>query len=98
MKKFLHSYPNLIIGTFAVLFLGILLGFYLWAVNDIFIQLHLALVTPPAQPIEGFDLADAAKLDLHGLVNETSSAASVIPIAPVAPTPAVGTTTTTTKP
>lgn len=72
MKKILHSHPNIIIGTLAVLFLAILITFYLWAVNDAVAQLRTALMVPPPQNITGFDLAGAAKLDFRGLIATSS--------------------------
>jgi hypothetical protein len=74
MKKILRTYPNVIIGTLAVLFLLILIAFYSWAVNDAVVQLRSALITPSPQSVSGFDLAAAAKLDYRGLINTTSSA------------------------
>ena len=68
IKKLFHHYPNIIIGTLAVVLLGVLIAFYSWAISDVFVQLHSALATPPAQNAEGFDLSRAAKLDLRGLM------------------------------
>ena len=84
MKKFLYSHPNFIIGAISGVFIGVLLVFYFWAINNVLIQLRLALIAPPPQNATGFDLAAAAKLDLRGLMNGTSSA-------PAAPAPATTT-------
>ena len=73
MKKILHSYPNFVIGTIAVLLLAILIAFYLWAVNDAVAQLRGSLVAPPPQRITGFDLGAAAQLDYRGLTNLSTS-------------------------
>jgi len=64
MKKFLHSYPNIIIGTLAILFLVALIVFYFWAVDDVFADLRLGLSTPPPQGVQGFDLTGAEHLRL----------------------------------
>jgi hypothetical protein len=79
MKKFLHSHPNIIIGTFAVIFVGALILFYSWAIGDMFSQIPRALIPPPPQNITGFDLPAASKLDLRGLVNEAPSPAPSSP-------------------
>ena len=64
MKDFLHLYPNSVIGTLAVIFLGIILVFSLWTVGDVVTEIHSALILPPQQSVTGFDLAGAAKLGL----------------------------------
>ena len=73
MKKLLHKYPNVIIGSLAVIFLAVLIGFYFWAINDAVAELQSALVTPPPQSVSGYDLSAAAKLDYRGLINITTS-------------------------
>jgi hypothetical protein len=90
MKKFLHSHPNLIIGAIYIVFIGILLAFYFWAVNNVFDQLRFALISPPPQSAVGFDLAGAAKLDLRGLLNGAPAPTAVVA------TPAASTTATST--
>jgi hypothetical protein len=73
MKNFFYSHPDTVIAGLAAIFLGILLGFYLWAINDIFSEVHRALTFSPPQSSNSFDLAGAAKLDWRGLVNGSSS-------------------------
>ncbi len=77
MKKFLHSHPNIFIGTLAVIFIGTLIIFYSWAIGDVFDQIEMALTTPSAQSTSGFNLSGASKLDLRGLTNGTSSAPEI---------------------
>jgi hypothetical protein len=64
MKTFLHSYPNLIIGVLAIVFLCVIVAFSVWTVDDVFIDVHNALTPPPPQSAAGFNLAGAAKLGL----------------------------------
>ncbi len=73
MKKILHSHPNLVIGTLAVIFIGTLATFSLWAVSDIFTEVQAGLVAPAPASQAGFDLTAASKLDLRGIVVSTSS-------------------------
>jgi len=73
MKKFLHKYPNFVIGTLAIVFLAVLIAFYFWAINDAVAELKSALVTPPAQSASGFNLSAAARLDYRGLINISTS-------------------------
>ncbi|MGD1003519.1 MAG: hypothetical protein ABR884_03015 [Minisyncoccia bacterium] len=75
MKKFLHSHPNIIIGILAIVFVGTLIFFYSWAIDDVFSQIPRALVPPAPQNITGFDLSAASKLDMRGLVNDVPSPA-----------------------
>lgn len=84
MKKFFYSHPDIVIAGCALVFLGFLLGFYLWAINDIFVQVHRALTFSSTQSANDFDLAGAAKLDLRGLMNGSSSASPIAPAPPVA--------------
>ncbi|HUC31631.1 MAG TPA: hypothetical protein VMR99_03045 [Candidatus Paceibacterota bacterium] len=88
MKKFFHSHSNFILGALALLFLGVLLAFFIWAVDDVFSQVRLALAPPTPQSAEGFDLTAASKLDLRGLVNG-------VPAPSTPATPAVNATTPT---
>ncbi len=74
MKKIIHSYPNFIIGTLAVVLLLTLVAFYSWAVDDAVEQLRSALIAPPMQSATGFDLAGASRLNFRGLITATSSA------------------------
>jgi hypothetical protein len=79
MKKFLHSHPNVIIGTLAVVLVGTLIFFYSWAIDDVFSQIPRALVPPAPQNITGFNLSAASKLDVRGLVNVVPSSATSSP-------------------
>jgi hypothetical protein len=96
MKKFLHLHPNLIIAAIYVLFIGVLLAFYFWAVNNVFSELRIALITPPPQSGEGFNLAGAAKIDLHGLINGPSSTI-IVPTSTVAGVNSTSISTTTAR-
>ena len=79
MKKFLHSHPNIIIGTIAVVLVGTLVFFYSWAIDDMFSQIPRALMPPASKSITGFDLSGASKLDLRGLANDVSSSTPTPP-------------------
>jgi hypothetical protein len=74
MKNFLHSHPNIVIGTLAVVLVVLLAGFYSWAIGDVFDQMGRALATPPAKSAVGFDLSGASNLNLRGLVNGATPA------------------------
>jgi hypothetical protein len=76
MRKIIHSYPNFILSTLAIVFLLALIGFYSWAVGAAVTQLRTALVTPVAPPTAGFNLAGAAKLDFRGLITTTSTSST----------------------
>jgi hypothetical protein len=93
MKKIFHKYPNFIIGSLAVIFGGILFAFCVWAMNDVVLQIRLALATPSTESTTGFDVTSASQLDLHGLV--TTNAASD-PAAVSSDTDVTTTTVTTT--
>jgi hypothetical protein len=83
MKKFFYSHPDTVIAAFALIFIGILVGLYSWASNDVFTEVHQALTSSPAQSSDSFDLAGAGKLDLRGLVSNPSTSP-----APTTSTPA----------
>lgn len=70
MKKNILAHPDILIGVFALIFLGILLSFYSWATGAIVAELHEAVIAPAPQAATGFDLQDASKLDLRGLVSQ----------------------------
>jgi hypothetical protein len=74
MKKFLHSHPNIVIGTLAAVLVVVLVGFYSWAIGDVFTQMGRALAPPSAQSAVGFDLPGASKLDLRGLMDGVAPA------------------------
>jgi hypothetical protein len=82
MKKFLYSHPNIIIGAFAVVFIGTLIFFYSWAIDGTFSQIPRALIPPAPQSITGFDISGASKLGLGGLVNGAPSPAPSLPTSP----------------
>jgi len=67
MKKALYAHPDAVIAALAIIFLGILISFYLWATGVIVIQLHRSLTPAPSQSASGFNLQGASKLDLRGL-------------------------------
>jgi hypothetical protein len=98
MKKFLHSHPNIVIGTLAVVFIVVLASFYSWAIDDVFDQMGRALASPSVQSAVGFDLPGASKLDLRGLMDDDVNSAPVpTPAtvrAPAVPAPIVVVTTT----
>jgi hypothetical protein len=87
MKKIFYSHPDTVIATLALIFLGISAAFYLWASNDIFVEVHKALTFSPSQTTNDFNLTAAARLDLRGLLNNSpsdsnSSASTVMPVVP----------------
>jgi hypothetical protein len=73
MKRFFYSHPNVIITAFAVLFAAVIVYSCLWATNDIYKQIHAALIASPQEPSNSFDLTDASKLDLRGISTSTVS-------------------------
>lgn len=102
MKKFLHSHPNIVIGTLAGALVLVLVGFYSWAIDDVFDQMGRALASPSARSVVGFDLLGASKLDLRGLMDDGANPAPIptpipTPVSVTAPTPTVATTTATAK-
>lgn len=68
MKKILAKHPETILIASALFFIAVIVGFYFWAVSDIVTTMDKALTYIPPQTNVGFDLQDAAKLDLRGLV------------------------------
>jgi hypothetical protein len=74
MKRFFHAHPDITIVTLAAVFLAALATCYLWAINDIYAEIHQALASSITQSSDAFDLASAANLDLRGLVNASSVA------------------------
>jgi hypothetical protein len=98
MKNFLHSHPNIVIGTLAGALVLVLVGFYSWAIDDVFDQMGRALASPSARSVVGFDLLGASKLDLRGLMDDGANPAPIpTPVSVTAPTPTVATTTATAK-
>lgn len=94
MKKLFHSHPSIVIGTLALAFIVVLAAFYWWAINDVIAELRVALVSPAAQSISGFDFADAEKLGLSGV---TSSSPVSTPVSvPTGATTGASTTGSTT--
>jgi hypothetical protein len=89
MKKFLHSHPNIVIGTLATVLVIVLVSFYSWAIDDVFDQMGRALASPSAQNAVGFDLPGASKLDLRGLMGGVAPA----PVSVAATTATVVTST-----
>lgn len=73
MKKTLFSHPDITIVTLAIVFLGILIFFYSWAIGVIVTQVHTALSASPGQTAAGFDVQEAGRLDLRGLLNQSST-------------------------
>lgn len=76
--KLLRSHPTLIIGTLALGFIGILFVFYSWAIGDVFTEVGKALAEPQSQTISGFDLGGASKLDLRGLMGNSSPSTATV--------------------
>lgn len=74
MKKFFHSHPDVIIAVLAVVFLGVIIALYVWALNDVFLEIHRSLSSSESQSATTFNLQGASKLDLRGLMNGTTSA------------------------
>lgn len=79
MKKFFHAHPQVIIVTLALVFVGVIIGGYIWAVGDIYTEVDQALVAPVPQSVQSFDLAGAAAIDLRGIPTSTPVSASVPP-------------------
>jgi hypothetical protein len=76
MKKIFYTYPNIVLGALAIVFLGTLLAFSFWVINGVFSQAGRALITPTQRGVGGFNLSAAAALDLRGLVVVTSTPAA----------------------
>lgn len=96
MKKIIHSHPNVIIATLALIFVIALVTIYSWAIGDVFMQVDRALASPLPQSAGGFDLSAAAALDLRGLMGGTTVApAPAAPVAAATTTTANATTTAT---
>lgn len=98
MKKFFYSHPDTVIAGLALILFAVLLGFYLWASNDVFSEVHRALTFSPASSESSFNISAAAKLDLRGLVNGSSSAVAAPAPLPAPALPAATTTATSTTP
>jgi len=103
MKKFFHAHPEIVIASLAIVFLGILVSFYSWAINDIYADVHQGLTASSAGGSDSFNLEQASKLDLRGIIPGDTSTLPVIvpPAAPAASTPtttAASSTITDTKP
>ena len=80
MKKFFYSHPEIVLTVIAVILLGSLAWFLSWSINDIFFEVHRAMVVNPETNTANYDIQDAAKLDLRGTLNtSTIQAASEAP-------------------
>jgi hypothetical protein len=73
MKKFYQKHPELILAIIAFVFVGILIAFFVWGINDIFFEVHRATVSFPPESSEGFNLQAASQIDYHGLSTSTSA-------------------------
>jgi len=69
MKNFLRDHPETTLIVLALFFLAMIIGFYFWGVSDMAVTINRAMNdTPPPPQNVGFNLQDAAHLDLRGLV------------------------------
>jgi hypothetical protein len=76
MKKFFYSHPDVVIVSLAIVFLAILIGFYSWAINDAFFELHTALGSSQSEIQTTFNLNGASTLDFRGLLSATATGAN----------------------
>ena len=85
MKKKIYAHPDVIIAVLALVLLFVLIAFYFWATDAIVTQVRRALTSAAPQNAVGFDLDGAAKLDLRGLLGQSSSStADIVPEPPAA--------------
>ena len=92
MKKKLYAHPDIIIAVFAIVLFCVLVSFYSWATDAIVEQIRRSLTSATPQSAAGFNLDGASKLDLRGLLGQSSSYSgdvqAEIPVAPSPVTPA----------
>lgn len=67
MKNFFRNHPDVLLVVLATVFSLFVVGYFVWGMGDVIAALNIALKNPPEQPAAGFDLKDAATLNLHGL-------------------------------
>lgn len=87
MKK-IFSHPEIVMAVLAVILLCVLASFYYWATDAIVVQVREALMPAPSESVPAFNLTAASKLDLRGLLGQSSSsAAALIPGAGISTPP-----------
>ena len=69
MRKFLRKYPQALLITLAVVFLGLVIGYYTWGIGQVVGEVNRAVNAKGSGDTgTSFDLTGAASLDLRGLV------------------------------
>jgi len=71
MKKLFRKFPQSILVTLALVFLGIIVAYYAWGISDMIGVVNRAVNTKPSSAgSAGFDIQGAQQLNLRGLVNQ----------------------------
>lgn len=73
MQKLIKSHPEIVLVSVAVVLLATIIGYFSWGMSAVIFELNRALKTSVSQEKPGFDLQDAARLDLRGLVDTSTS-------------------------
>lgn len=69
MQKVFQKYPQTILVTLAVIFLGLLLAYFSWGIGEVVGQVNRAAnASGNGENASKFDLQGAQGLDLRGLV------------------------------
>ena len=78
MKKFFFSHPDITLAVIAFAFLGTLIGFFVWGIDDVVFVMQQSMSAPMITNKQGFDLRSAGTLGLP----------TATPVAPSNPSPA----------
>jgi hypothetical protein len=74
MKKFLRNYANAVLTVFALVFFGIILGYFFWGVGVVIVNVQAAShVEPATQQLQNFNVSAAAGLNYKGVLPVASN-------------------------
>lgn len=69
--KFFRKYPQVVLITLAMVFMGIIIAYYFWGIGAVVGQVNRAVNTKPgAGTSNAFNLTGARALNLRGLVSQ----------------------------
>jgi hypothetical protein len=74
MKKIINNHISLLLAILALVFFGLIVGYFVWGVGDVIAQVQLASHNASSTgQIPNFDLKGAASIDYRGVLPVASS-------------------------
>ena len=69
MRKFLRDHNNSLLVVLTILFIGFIIGYFVWGIGYVFMEANKANASQTgSDQVPGFDLKGAAGLDYRGVV------------------------------